>query len=352
MLRRSHTLRALGCVCTVVAAAPGQVGHARSQAAGAAAESTFRTILGLFTTHPIVALGMDHSQQDEMDFAIALLSSAGFADQVDAVAVECANRLYQSTLDRYVAGDSVPFSEISKVWRNTTQIGRCDTHFEERIFAAIRAVNRGRLAERRLRALAVDPPIDWASVAAPADFARYLTARDTSVASVLRREVLARHRRALIVIGSGHVLRRTPVWNDRGDETVRQMVDRIQPGAMFVITPHQGFGARTAAMEQRMVRWGRPHLALLAAEWPGDVPAGLVYTGAIMPLGQDPRHPPDPYPGATLADLADGFLYLGPLASLRRVAAAVYSPADSLYLRELDRRRRIAGEGMAPLPFH
>lgn len=348
MLRRSLTLPALVCLWSVVTTAGKLAGQARPNAAAA---TTFHAILRLLATHPIVALGMDHTQQDEMDFAVALVTSAGFADKLDDVVVECANRLYQSTLDRYVAGEEIPFNEISKVWRNTTQIGRCDTGFEERLFAAIRELNHSHPGDRRLRALAVDPPIDWATVAAPPDFARYVTARDSSVVSVLSREVLARHRRALIVIGSGHVLRRTPVWNNPGDETVAQMLDHLQPGALFVITPHQGFGAQTDAFEQRMQRWERPHLALLASEWPGNVPAGLVYTGSIMRVGQDPQHPADPYPGATLADLADGFLYLGPVASLRRVAGPVYSTGDSLYLRELDRRRRIAGEGAAPTPM-
>ncbi|MGE3342851.1 MAG: hypothetical protein AB7L71_05405, partial [Vicinamibacterales bacterium] len=54
-----------------------------------------------------------------------------------------------------------------------------------------------------------DPPVDWTQISGASDF-RSLD-RDAYAADLIRREVLAKKRRALITYGGVHLLRRPPV---------------------------------------------------------------------------------------------------------------------------------------------
>jgi hypothetical protein len=47
---------------------------------------------------------------------------------VNDIAVECGNALYQPVLDRYIAGEDVPFAEVKKVHNKTNlQSGQEET---------------------------------------------------------------------------------------------------------------------------------------------------------------------------------------------------------------------------------
>jgi len=80
------------------------------------------------------------------------------------VPVECGNSLYQPILDRYIAGDDVPLSEVRQVWRNTTQPMCGMSAFYEVLFPLVRRINQKVPPEKKLRMLAGDPPIDWSKV--------------------------------------------------------------------------------------------------------------------------------------------------------------------------------------------
>ena len=76
------------------------------------------------------------------------------------------------------------------------------------VLPAIRAVNTSRPADQKLRVLLGDPPIDWAQVKTPADHRRWIEQREVFPADLIRREVLARKRRALLVFGQMHFQRK------------------------------------------------------------------------------------------------------------------------------------------------
>lgn len=59
--------------------------------------------------------------------------------------------------------------------------------------------------------------------------------RNTHYAGVVERLVLARGRRALLVAGAFHLLRRTGAPNETG------ILERRSPGSVFVVLPHTGF---------------------------------------------------------------------------------------------------------------
>ncbi len=61
-----------------------------------------------------------HGSKDVDDLILRLLRNPGFPTKVNDIVVECGNSLYQSVLDRYIAGGDVKVSEVQQVWRNTT----------------------------------------------------------------------------------------------------------------------------------------------------------------------------------------------------------------------------------------
>ena len=60
--------------------------------------------------------------------------------------------------------------------------------------------------ERRLRVLLGDPPIDWDKVHTLEELRKWLN-RDAHAVDVIRREVLAKGRRALVIYGDEHLAR-------------------------------------------------------------------------------------------------------------------------------------------------
>src|SRR5208282_5740167 len=78
-------------------------------------------ILAAFDKYEVVGMGAGHGNKDLDDLILHLVRDPAFPTKVDDIAVECGNSLYQPILDRYIAGDEVPLSEVRQVWRNTTQ---------------------------------------------------------------------------------------------------------------------------------------------------------------------------------------------------------------------------------------
>jgi hypothetical protein len=53
--------------------------------------------------------------QDLEDFIFSLIRTPAFSEKVNDIEFECGNSLYQSILDRYIAGEDVPFTEVQRV---------------------------------------------------------------------------------------------------------------------------------------------------------------------------------------------------------------------------------------------
>jgi uncharacterized iron-regulated protein len=124
-------------------------------------EPAVPAILEAFDKYQVVGMGEAHGDKDQDDFILSLIRNPAFLEKVNDIAVECGNSLYQPILDRYIAGEDVPFTEVQKVWRNTTQIMCSWSGFFEQFFPLMRAINQKLLPGKRLRVLAADPPIDW-----------------------------------------------------------------------------------------------------------------------------------------------------------------------------------------------
>lgn len=190
-----------------------------------------KTLLAAFDKYEVVGMSAAHGNKDLDDFILHLIRDPSFPNKVNVIAVECGNALYQPTLDRYIAGDDIPLSEVRKVWRNTTQTMCGLSVFYEEFFPLVRRINQTLPSEKKLRVLACDSPIDWSKIKSPADYGRgqYLM-RDVGIASAMEKEVLSKHRKALMLFGTAHLFH---VGN-----TGVGLYQKDYPGVTLVIADH------------------------------------------------------------------------------------------------------------------
>jgi hypothetical protein len=267
-------------------------------------------ILQLFDDVPVVALGERHGWVAEHDVIASLVCDPRFAQEVDAVVVEFGNRRLQPILDQYVGGGPVSADELAAVWRESTQRSGVWEHpVYRRFFGLIRTVNAGRPAGEQVRILAGDPPIDYGTVTRftdcseqdPSCYEYWLQRRDTSFVDVVLQKVLARDERALLIAGSGHMLR---TLDDVRPPSIPQLIEDAYPGSTFVIVPGDGFEGRDEAADERLRSWPAPGFAALEGTWLGALDA------CLLEDGHDPDDGECPEAGLSLSDIADGYLYL------------------------------------------
>src|SRR5689334_11692017 len=185
---RCPILVPFAAACLMACAPTASHVHA-ANASNAVPEPAIPAVLSAFDSYEVVAIPEGHGMKDIDDFILALIRDPRFPDKVNDIAVECGNSLYQPVLDRYIAGMDVPFTEVRKVWRNTTQSMMCSqSAFFEQFFPLVRAINQRLPQNKRLRVLAGDPPIDWDQVKTANDAGRYFK-RDDTIASVMEKEV-------------------------------------------------------------------------------------------------------------------------------------------------------------------
>jgi hypothetical protein len=280
--------------------------------ASAGARDAQTAILSLFDRYEVVAA----DSPDE--FYLNLIGNRAFPSSVNDIAVECGNSLYQPILDRYIADEDVPLSDVRQVWRNTTQPMCGFSTFYERLFPLVRRINEKLPPARRLRVLACDPPIDWGKVHNPQDRIPFMD-RDASIANVMKTQVLTKHRKALMLFGIGHLL--------HGQDTAVGRYERDYPNVTFTIVLHLGFAKGNDLLEKRMASWPVPALASFNGTWLGTLPSSYFNL-------RPPGLPTDGtgYPGA------DGYLYLGPRDHLLREPLSARTVLDATYITELQRR--------------
>ena len=185
-------------------------------------------ILDAFRTHPLVALGEgQHWNLQGHAYRMSLIHDRRLAAAVNDIVVEFGGARYQHVIDRYVAGGDVPFEELRHVWEDTTMANTVfDMPIYEELFRAVRDVNRSLPADTRLRVLLGDPPIDWAKVSSGEEILDLMYERDAFAADLVRKEVLAKHRRALLLYADGHLFRKgrkpSPIgWSSKGSPRSR-----------------------------------------------------------------------------------------------------------------------------------
>jgi hypothetical protein len=265
-------------------------------------------LLDTLDRYPVVLLGEDHWRREAGEFYISLVTNPEFPQHANTLVLECGNSLYQPVLDRYENGEDVPFAEISQVWRNTTKVLSWDSPIYANLIAAVRERNRALSPAQRIRVIAADSPIDWSRVHDQRDYAAAFGG-NKFFASIIEREVLAKGRRAVVIMGANHVPRGGDSW---GNTDVTDMLEKHKRHAYVV---------------------------LLTGPSPESDPALRVTQPSVYVL-RGTRLGEQPYLNRRFEDAADAFLYLGP-------TLGTWDPdwnaiqADSVYFSELKRRHLI-----------
>ena len=318
-------------------------------------EDATRAMIRLLGHHDIVMFGEIHSSKQEYEWLCKLVKTPGFADHVDDIVVEFGNALYQKNVDRYVAGEDVPFEQIQKAWRNMIAAVPSVSPVYGWFYRAVREANLQSPSKHRIRLLMGSPPGDWDKIKTAQDFAPYEAQREQWYLHVVKDEVLARHHRALLIMGAMHFLR----GSDQAlqDEMLEQQhkpvppVDRgrLAPGYIERELRADGADPYLAVMgtdmvddrgnvDPRIESWPTPALIPVHGNWLDNIPAQPIVSG-----GHAPATP------LTLADQTDAIIYIAPCSALKSVNDSPAELNGTAYGKEMIRRTIIvAGH---PLPF-
>ena len=247
-------------------------------------------IVQQFKSHTLVAIGDNEASVQGGEFRIKLVRDPRFAAVVNDIVVEFGNSRYQDLVDRFTRGEEVPPESLRHVWQDTTQAEYTwDLPIYEQFFQAVRGVNSSLPGSRKLRVLLGDPPIEWEKIHSLDDLKPWLD-RDSFAAEVVRRQVLARGRRALIIYGDQHLVR--PATTAPHGK-VGGIVAQLEGSGTSVFTIHTETRQDLSALQPDVASWPKPSLAILRDT---ELGAGIV----------DSRYP------SRLADQFDAVLYLGP----------------------------------------
>lgn len=287
-----------------------------------------RAIIAAFDTFQIVAMSAGHRVKDLDDFIYGLVRNPAFPNAVNDVVIEEAISLYQPVLDRYVAGEDLPFSDVQRAWRNAQPPGI--SAYGEQIVPLIRRINQKLPPAKRLRVLASEPGIDWNLLKTTAEAQAFLGGRDSNMAHVIAQEVLAKHRKALVLLGEGHL----------GHGLTRQgwglavaLYEKTYPGVSLVVAVHgmNACDARVAgspaykAIEARMTSWPVPSLARIQGTWLTAL--DNIYSNVLR--------------ARPWSESYDAYLYLGPSDLLLYEPSPAHVWLDQPYMDELHRRAAI-----------
>lgn len=289
-------------------------------------------IVEAFRTHSVVALGNVEFRGNEQShaFQVALIRDPRFTAVATDVLVEFGNARYQDVIDRFVHGEEVPYDSLRRVWQDTTQVEyEWDLPIYEGFFRAVRTTNASLPPNRQVRVLLGDPPLDWDRIHNLDDLHRAMGDRDGHAVDVLRREVLAKGRRALVIYGGQHLIRKNTIPG-AADEWSRGIVGRLEKDnitSVFTILPETRRDLR--ALQSDVTSWPNPSLAILR---------GTVLGSAIW--DPNPRMRP-----ARMEEQVDAILYLGPPSSMTASKLSPTLCSDPQYME-----MRLKRLGLVPSP--
>jgi hypothetical protein len=294
-------------------------------------------ILDAFRSSPVVALTEgDHGNEQGHAFRLSLIRDPRFAAVVNDIVVECGNARYQDIADRFVRGDTVPDAILRQIWQNTTQPNTVwEKPIYEEFFRTVRAVNAALPRERQLRVLLGDPPIDWNAIRTTKDLVEWINAREAYPADLIRREVIAKSRRALVVYGSGHFHRGNIVRNYEPEATIVSLLERVPAIKVFSIWTSER-DADLGTLQANTTSWPRPSLAIVRGTLLGaaDFTFYWPYGGDRVVVRDGTRTviPRDQWRVRRMEDQFDAILYLGPPSSITIAQLPRALCADASYM--------------------
>lgn len=333
-------------------------------------ESATDGVLDLFKQKSVVAIGDVHGLAQEEAFYGGLIRDPRFAEEVGNVVVEFGGEASQDIIDRYVNGADVPLTELRRVWTETvgwipgpTSLGYVN------FYADVRATNLKLAPEHRIKVWLGDPKIDWSGINSMRDLAPYLATRDDNFARIIDDEILSKQKKALLIIGTGHL------FGPDGPGPLRDKIDASYPSALAVVSPFTGYiePECNAKVVARVADWPVPAIAApVQSTW---LKSELELPGCnYMPPEQLAmmKNMPAPPPGArwqgpgkppSREDIikmqmnllsgaaSDAILYLGPPDSLTESPVDPDIYLDPAYFKEENRRLQCCSLGGGALDW-
>jgi hypothetical protein len=308
-------------------------------------ENASTAVVRAFETHDIVMFGEIHGNKQEYEWLHSLVATPEFSDHVDDIVVEFGNSLYQESVDRYVSGEDVPLNQVQRAWRNLVGAIGPPSPVYASLYQAVRETNQKRKGKHQMRIVCGDPYIDWEKVKDREDIAPYLGNRDQWYTQVVKDEVLAKHHRALLIMGWGHFLRGFPPG--QRTPSIEQQLRSMGARTYLIIAGTNTTGGYDD-LDHRFDSWSPPAVAPLDEGWVGELPAMPVLSGgSIMLRPIAPNSAPAASAGSPadpkLKNFADALLYLGPRDSLIVLRMPRVELNGTPYGKEIERRLTIEG---------
>jgi hypothetical protein len=288
-----------------------------AQAAAAKALDPIDGIVDAFKTHDVVALGEgNHGNEQGAAFRTKLYHDPRFQAVVNDIVVESGNGRYQVMMDRYIAGETVPEKELRMAWLETTQPNEVwDRDIYADMFRTIREINQKLPKANQLRVLLGDTPYTR-GVPSPRT--------DRFPAELIEREVIANQRKALIVYGEIHYLRREaeqppPVPGQPVRPPSGTIVSLLEKAGVkvFSIWTFIGYGQELPTLQPDIATWKKPSLTLIKDTALGTAPFTFYYPkGSGIMMRPGPNGPVmidlGEAIGGVMQEQFDALLYLGP----------------------------------------
>ena len=234
--------------------------YSSPQAVAAVRLDPIEGIADAFKTHQVVMLPGGHGSKPFHDLLLSLARDQRIQGVVNDIVVEFGSSRYQDLMDRFMRGDEIPDAALKQVWQNTTIPGVTnDGPYVEEFYRTMRVINASLPKERRYRVLLGDPPIDWDHITNASDIRKWTVLRDSYPADLIRREVIARGRRALVVYGHLHFPRKEMLTNyDMSNwqaQTMTSLLESVPDTKVFVIWAEGG--AEILKLQPEIASWPR-----------------------------------------------------------------------------------------------
>lgn len=320
-------------------------------------------ILDAFRSYNVVALGEPHMIEQGHTLRLALIRDPRFPGTVNDIVWECGSARYQDVMDRFMKGEPVSDAELRETWRNT--VGSinivCDLPIYEAFIREVKAVNDRLPAERKIRVLLGDPPIDWSVIKNVQELVKWAEQRDTHAVELINREVLAKNRRALVIYGDGHLARKSMRSNYERDD-LGPLVDRLGDNpAAKIFSIYSEISTDLAAIQPDIASWTAPKLVLLKGTTLGATDFEVYATagmGGSRPNrwaqrgGQRIDIPKEQWRPRRMDEQFDAILYLGPRSAMTRSRLSPAICADSAYITTRLGRMALVGVPTEALKKH
>ena len=253
-------------ILLLIAAAPSNNGESGQQLPPAVRQDPIEGIVEAFRSHQVVMLPGGHGSKPFHDLLLAIARDTRLHGVLTDIVVEFGSSRYQDLVDRYMRGDQIPYPVLKQVWQNTTIPGVTnDGPYVEEFYREMRVLNASLPKEHKIRVLPGDPPIDWDHITSKADLRKWTVLRSTYPADVIRREVIARGRRALVVYGHLHFPRKEMLTNyDMSDWQAQTMTSWLEsvPGTKVFVIMSEG-GKEIQQLQPDIASWPALSLARL-----------------------------------------------------------------------------------------